>query len=58
MPDYGHDLLFGTVLMPSANQPEEVVLLARLADEAGWIWSPYPTIRTSRGFSTPGPPWR
>ncbi|MET7536070.1 LLM class flavin-dependent oxidoreductase [Streptomyces sp. NPDC005507] len=35
MPDYGHDLLFGTILMPSANQPEEVVLLARLADEAG-----------------------
>ncbi|WP_329206266.1 LLM class flavin-dependent oxidoreductase [Streptomyces sp. NBC_00683] len=35
MPDYGHNLLFGTVLMPSAGQAEEAVASAQAADRAG-----------------------
>ncbi|MFD5059363.1 LLM class flavin-dependent oxidoreductase [Streptomyces sp. NPDC058394] len=35
MTDYGHDLLFGTVLMPSADRPGEVVELARAAERGG-----------------------
>ncbi|MET7528047.1 LLM class flavin-dependent oxidoreductase [Streptomyces sp900116325] len=35
MTDYGHDLLFGTVLMPSAGRPGEVVELARVAERGG-----------------------
>ncbi|MCX5557553.1 LLM class flavin-dependent oxidoreductase [Streptomyces sp. NBC_00038] len=35
MPDYGHDLLFGAVLTPDAEQPHAVIELARLADRAG-----------------------
>jgi alkanesulfonate monooxygenase SsuD/methylene tetrahydromethanopterin reductase-like flavin-dependent oxidoreductase (luciferase family)/hemerythrin-like domain-containing protein len=35
MPDYGHDLLFGTFLTPSAEQPRRVVELARLSEAAG-----------------------
>ncbi|GII99855.1 hemerythrin HHE cation binding domain-containing protein [Sediminihabitans luteus] len=33
--DYGHDLLFGTFLTPSAADAERVVALARVADETG-----------------------
>ncbi len=35
MPDYGHDLLFGTFPTPDARAPDRVVGLARLADAAG-----------------------
>jgi len=35
MTDYGHELLFGTFLTPSAQQPEQVVALARLSERAG-----------------------
>ncbi|WP_328718530.1 LLM class flavin-dependent oxidoreductase [Streptomyces sp. NBC_00247] len=35
MPDYGHDLLFGTVLVPSAGDGDSAVALARTADRAG-----------------------
>lgn len=35
MPDYGHDLLFGTFLTPTAEQPRRVVELARLSEAAG-----------------------
>lgn len=35
MPDYGHDLLFGTFLTPEAAAPDRVVALARLTDAAG-----------------------
>ena len=35
MPDYGHDLLFGVFVPPSAQQADEVLALARRADEAG-----------------------
>ncbi|MET8028780.1 LLM class flavin-dependent oxidoreductase [Streptomyces avermitilis] len=35
MPDYGHDLLFGAVLTPDAQNPRAVVELARLADRSG-----------------------
>ncbi|MFK4101270.1 LLM class flavin-dependent oxidoreductase [Streptomyces sp. NPDC019531] len=35
MPDYGHDLLFGAVLVPSAGHADDVVALARVADRAG-----------------------
>ncbi|MFE2044703.1 LLM class flavin-dependent oxidoreductase [Streptomyces sp. NPDC059477] len=35
MPDYGHDLLFGTVLVPSAGHADDTVTLARLADSSG-----------------------
>ncbi|MER5431335.1 LLM class flavin-dependent oxidoreductase [Streptomyces sp. NPDC002588] len=35
MPDYGHDLLFGAVLVPSAGHAEDAVELARVADRAG-----------------------
>lgn len=33
--DYGHDLLFGTFLTPSAAQAERVVALARLTEQVG-----------------------
>jgi hypothetical protein len=35
MPDYGHDLLFGTFLTPDAAAPDRVVALARLTDALG-----------------------
>ncbi|WP_166356153.1 LLM class flavin-dependent oxidoreductase [Phytoactinopolyspora limicola] len=35
MPDYGHELLFGTFITPSAAQADHVVELARLTDEVG-----------------------
>lgn len=35
MPDYGHELLFGSVLTPVADRPGEVVAAARIADAAG-----------------------
>ena len=35
MPDYGHDLLFGVFVPPSAQQADAVLALARRADEAG-----------------------
>lgn len=35
MTDYGHDLLFGTFVTPSAHHPEAVVDLAVTADRAG-----------------------
>lgn len=35
MPDYGHDLVFGTFLTPSADNPQGVVALAQLTERAG-----------------------
>ena len=35
MPDHGHDLLFGCFLPPEADQSENVVTLARIADASG-----------------------
>ncbi|MEU1433734.1 LLM class flavin-dependent oxidoreductase [Streptomyces sp. NPDC005786] len=35
MPDYGHDLLFGTVLVPTAGHSDDTVTSARIADRAG-----------------------
>lgn len=35
MPDYGHDLIFGTFATPSARDPERVVALAEAAEAAG-----------------------
>ena len=35
MPDYGHDLLFGVFVPPSAQQADAVLALARRADEVG-----------------------
>jgi hypothetical protein len=35
MPDYGHDLLFGVFVPPLAQQADEVLALARRAEEAG-----------------------
>lgn len=35
MPDYGHDLLFGTFLPPAADSAAQTVRLAVLADELG-----------------------
>ena len=35
MPDYGHDLLFGCFLPPVADQSENIVTLARIADASG-----------------------
>jgi alkanesulfonate monooxygenase SsuD/methylene tetrahydromethanopterin reductase-like flavin-dependent oxidoreductase (luciferase family) len=35
MPDYGHELLFGTVLTPVANEAGQVLELARLTEEVG-----------------------
>ena len=35
MPDYGHDLLFGTFVTPTAAQADSVVALAQLADRSG-----------------------
>lgn len=33
--DYGHDLLFGSFITPSAEQPHQAVELARLSERAG-----------------------
>jgi alkanesulfonate monooxygenase SsuD/methylene tetrahydromethanopterin reductase-like flavin-dependent oxidoreductase (luciferase family) len=33
--DYGHDLLFGSFIAPSARQPQEVVGLVQVAERAG-----------------------
>ncbi|MFC0530436.1 LLM class flavin-dependent oxidoreductase [Phytohabitans kaempferiae] len=35
MPDYGHELLFGTFVTPSAHDPDRVVALAELTEAAG-----------------------
>src|SRR6478735_3102761 len=35
MPDYGHDLTFGTFLTPQNQRPQDVVELARLTEHAG-----------------------
>ncbi len=35
MPDYGHDLLFGSFITPRAERPEVTVGLARLSEEVG-----------------------
>jgi alkanesulfonate monooxygenase SsuD/methylene tetrahydromethanopterin reductase-like flavin-dependent oxidoreductase (luciferase family) len=35
MTDYGHDLLFGAFLSPTAGSPEQVLALTRLAERAG-----------------------
>ena len=35
MPDYGHDLIFGTFLTPSAADPQQVVALAQTTERAG-----------------------
>ncbi len=35
MPDHGHDLLLGTFLTPSADDPHRVVDLARLTEQSG-----------------------
>jgi alkanesulfonate monooxygenase SsuD/methylene tetrahydromethanopterin reductase-like flavin-dependent oxidoreductase (luciferase family)/hemerythrin-like domain-containing protein len=35
MPDYGHELQFGTFITPSAQAPERVVALAQLSEQAG-----------------------
>ena len=35
MPDYGHDLLFGTFITPTADPPRHAVDLAIVADRAG-----------------------
>src|SRR4051794_9629207 len=35
MTDYGHDLLFGSFLTPSAARPDRVVALAQLTEQVG-----------------------
>jgi alkanesulfonate monooxygenase SsuD/methylene tetrahydromethanopterin reductase-like flavin-dependent oxidoreductase (luciferase family) len=35
MPDYGHDLVFGTFITPQNRRPEDVVALAQLTERAG-----------------------
>ena len=35
MPDYGHDLVFGSFLTPSAKDPQQVVALAQTSERAG-----------------------
>jgi hypothetical protein len=35
MPDYGHELEFGTFITPQAGRPADVVALARLTEHAG-----------------------
>ncbi|MET0788581.1 MAG: LLM class flavin-dependent oxidoreductase [Cellulomonas sp.] len=35
MPDYGHDLVFGSFLTPSAKDPQQVVALAQASERAG-----------------------
>lgn len=35
MPDYGHDLLFGTFLTPAADAPRRVLSLAQVTESAG-----------------------
>lgn len=35
MPDYGHDLVFGSFITPSAKDPHQVVALAQASEEVG-----------------------
>src|SRR3954447_26039823 len=35
MPDYGHDLSFGTFITPQNQRPDDVVALAQLTERAG-----------------------
>ncbi|WP_242624260.1 LLM class flavin-dependent oxidoreductase [Micromonospora kangleipakensis] len=35
MTDYGHELIFGSFLTPTAGQPEQVVALAKLCEQVG-----------------------
>lgn len=35
MPDYGHELVFGSFLTPQAKDPQQVVALARASEDAG-----------------------
>lgn len=36
MPDYGHDLLFGTFITPTNHNPEAVIALTQLSERAGF----------------------
>ena len=36
MPDYGHELRFGTFITPSSNPPDAPVRLAQLSEELGF----------------------
>jgi len=35
MPDYGHELNFGTFITPNNQRPDDVVALAQLTEQAG-----------------------
>ena len=36
MPDYGHELAFGTFITPRSQRPGDVVALAQLTERAGF----------------------
>ncbi|MGH3454676.1 MAG: hypothetical protein ACRDPQ_13065 [Nocardioidaceae bacterium] len=54
MTDYGHDLWFGANLIPSNQDPDDVIGLSELADRFGLDLLTFRTTRTSPGSSTPG----
>ena len=54
MADHGHDLLFGTFLTPTADQPAEVVALARLTEQVGTDLVTVQDHPYEAKFSTPG----
>ncbi|MFC7642110.1 hypothetical protein ACFQX6_14895 [Streptosporangium lutulentum] len=55
MPDYGHDLLFGTFITPSAHNPAQAVALAELTEAAAWMSRCSRIIRTTPTSLTPTP---
>jgi nucleoside-diphosphate-sugar epimerase len=55
MTDYGHELRFGSFLTPSAQQPEQVVALARACEAAGLDLVTFQDHPYHLRSSTPGP---
>jgi len=45
MPDYGHELAFGTFLTPQNQRPAEAAALAQLTRRAGFDLVRHPQVR-------------
>jgi alkanesulfonate monooxygenase SsuD/methylene tetrahydromethanopterin reductase-like flavin-dependent oxidoreductase (luciferase family)/FAD/FMN-containing dehydrogenase len=50
MPDYGHDLTFGTFLTPQNQRPEDVIALARLTEAVGLEYATFQDHPYQAGF--------
>jgi hypothetical protein len=54
MPDYGHDLSFGTFITPQNQRPQDVVALAQLTETVGLDLVTFQDHAYQPAFWTPG----